>query len=184
MVSYSLKVGDYVVRINRLQATKPKFADVDENGNSISKICKQKGIYMWVDKDNNEIANRYKLINGKPMSSFTRTKETSNFREVESSEAFDLIAEQVFYVDTNNALLNKLQNENKAIKFGYTTSGFEGGIYMAYIVAERGELMMYIGNEYKSKAITEAKAEQSSRVKPKSTSNGIERAKVDDLITL
>jgi len=181
---YSLKVGDNVFRIKRIQAVKPKFADVDENGNSISKVCKQKGIYVWVDKENNEVMNRYKLINGKVMSSLTRTKETSNFKEVESSEAFDLLPEQVFYVDRNEALLNRLQEKNKALLFGYTTSGFEGGFYRAYIVAEKGELMMYCGNEYKSKAIAEAKAEQSTKVKSKATIKGVERAKADDLIKL
>ena len=183
MVWYSLKVGDNVFRIKRLQAVKPKFADVDENGNSISKICKQKSISAWVDKENNEITNRYKLINGKPMSSLTRTKETNNFKEVESKEAFDLIPEQIFYVDKNEALLNRLQEKGKALLFGYTTSGFEGGFYRAYIVVENNELMMYCGNEYKSKAIAEAKTEQISKAKSTKI-NGVERAKADDLIKL
>jgi hypothetical protein len=184
MVWYSLKVGDNTLRIKKLEATKEKWADVSENGNAITKVCKQKGNYVWIDSNGNEVPTRYKLINGKPTGSLTRTKQADKFKEVESSEAFDLIPQICFYVEGNQALLNKLQTENKAIKFAYTTSGFEGGFYRAYLVAEKGELMMYCGNAYKSQEIFQAKSEQTAKSKPKTTSNGIERAKVEDLLEI
>ena len=182
---YSLKIGDNVLRIKKLEAIKPKFDNVDEKGNDIKKVCKQKGIWGWVDNEGNEVSQRYKLINGKPMGSLTRTKEAEKYKEVESSEAFDLIPDMTFFVEGNKALFNKLEAENKALKFVYTTSGFEGGFYLGYIVAEKGDLLMYCGNAFKSKEIQEAKNEQTTKAKSKvKTTNGIERAKADDLITL
>ena len=182
MVWYSLKVGNELFRIRKLEAKKPKFQDVSENGIGIKRVCRQKGIYAWVDEANTEYATRYKLINGKVMGSLTRTKDITNFKEVEKSEAQDLISEQTFYVEGSKSFLNKLKEQNKALLFGYTTSGFEGGFYRAYIFVENDNLMMNIGNAFKSVEIAEAKNEEITKATTKKEI--VERAKVDDFIKI
>jgi len=183
-MAYNLRIGSDNFKIQRLQFEKPKWADVDEKGNEIKKVCKQKSIYAWVDTNDNEIAKRYKLINGKVMDRLTRTKEVKTYKEVDKAEAQDLIAEQTFYVESDNQFLaEKLEKENKALLFAYTTSGYEGGFYKAYLCAENGYLMMYLGNACKSKEILKTKEQNFNKIETKKDS-GIARASADDLVSL
>jgi len=182
-MAYNLRVGNNNFRLQRLQYTKPKWADVDDKGNFIKKICKQKGIYQWVDEKDKEVAKRYKSINGKVVGSMTRTKEVKTYKEVDVAEARDLIQEQTFYVECDNQFLaEQLEKDNKALLFAYTTSGFEGGFYRGYIVGENGNLIMYLGNAFKSKMILECKEQTFNKVETKP--NGIARANADDLIEI
>lgn len=186
---YNLKIGIWNIKYTGLNPVEREYESCDKDGNILSKVSGkfEKGYYM-----NNQTGERtetaFKLINGKPYAKLSKTKEVSNYKEVDVSEVDDLLTERVYLVECDT-LLQELTDSNKALKFGFTNgNGFK--YYLAYICPSKlykGYLMMYLGTTQISELIREIDEVKSKSKKLEQINiavAGINRLRVEDLITL
>jgi len=188
MVWYNLTIGTFNLKYTPLKPIEQSFPYCDENGNELKRKAKVKGEYVFVDGKGNEHKSAFRLVNGKPMAKLTKTKEVSNYKEVESNEVDDLITEKQYVVECQ-ALYNELRDNNKALKFGFTFgNGFK--VYKAYIHTSnlyKNLLFMSVGTTQKSELIKGILQEQKQSKKLQQidiTIQGVDRAKVEDLIQI
>ena len=189
MVWHDLRVGSWNCKITPLNPLEQEFEDVNEEGVKLKKIA---GNYIkgyFIDEAKGQRYDKgYKKINGKVVDKLSKTKETNNYREVERADADDLIVEHEYLVE-NDELLKDLKSSGKALKFAYCNgNGYK--VYMAYIVTSdlyEGLLFMKCGRTFKSTLIMqlqEVKAKEKMLKEIEMITKRVDRAKVEDLITL
>ena len=187
MVWYNLKIGNWTARITPINPKKEQFSDCDKDGNILNRVS---GTYTkghYEDDKGQKHETAFKLIKGNPRAKFTKTKEVNVFKEVDLKECDDLIIERQYLIECDG-LLDDLKASGKALKFGYT-SGNGYKIYYAYIKPSNydGFLEMYLGTTNKHEVILEIidGIKATNKVKQiTATLEGVERAKVEDLIEL
>jgi len=186
MVWYKLKIGLYDVRYSPIKAKEQDFPNVDKDGNGLTKVSGSFTKGHFVDKDGNKHEQAFKLIKGQARGKFTRTKEVSNYKEVDLKEVEDLIIEKQYLV-SGDLLLRDLKETNKALKFGISFGGYK--VYFAYIKPSiyEGFLEMSIGVSKKSDVVlemVEGLKEQKKTTEIIQQVAQVEKAKVEDLIEL
>lgn len=191
MVFYKLKVGNYEIRYTPLKAEVREFPFCDKDGNLLKKVIPPKPAEMktfFVDNAGNSHAVAFRLIKGQARAKLSKTKEVNNFIEVKNSEVEDLLTEK-FYVCDCALLLEKLQKERKALKFGYTAgNGYK--VYLAYLHTSElypDLLFMSLGQAQKSKLITEIVGQMKNQEKKRIVEQvvmGVNKASVDELLEI
>lgn len=189
MVWYNLRIGQYNLKYTPLKAEVKIFPYCDKDGNILKKVLptnKEKSYF--IDDKENKHDTAFRLINDKPFSKLTKTKETDNFKEVDLKEVENLLIEKTYIVDSK-FLLNDLKESNKALKFGFTNgNGFK--VYLGYIhtsILYPNLLFMSLGISLKSDLIKDIKELMNEKNKAEEITliiNGIDKAKVEDLIQI
>ena len=189
MVWYNLKIGSFNLKYSALNPREIEYPYCDMNGNALKRVVEGKGNAFFINETTQEKhLTAFRLVNGKPLAKLSKTKEVSKYKEVDNSEVDDLIIEKEYIVDCDE-LLEELNNSEKCLKFGFTFgNGFK--VYKAYIHTSRiykGFLFMSLGTTQKSEVIQELTQELKQKKKVEQidfTIQGIERAKVEDLIQI
>ena len=185
---YDLRIGSFHLRYTPMNPIEKEYPNCDSNGNALMKTTGKYEKGYYTDKQGNKLETAFKLINGKPYAKLKKTKETDNYREVDISEIDDLIIEKEC-LSVCDELLNELNETGKAIKFGFTFgNGFK--VYKCYIYPSKlykGFLFMTFGTTQKSELIQDITQELKQKNKLSQidlTIQGIDRAKVEDLIAI
>lgn len=193
MVWYNLRVGNWFIKYTPLKPKENKYPYCDDKGNLLKYVSGGFNEGYFEDSEGNRHDNHFFLINGKPYAKLDKTKETDRYIEVDRAEVDDLIIEKEYVVDSAS-LYEELSNSGKALKFGLSFGG--GGkfgsvkTYYAYIHTSelyKGYLFMSCGTTKKSEAMNEIveSMKQSEKMKQLNlTIQGIDKAKVEDLIAL
>jgi len=188
MVWYNLTIGSFKVRYTPLKPKTINYPYCDKEGNELKRIAKVKGEYVYIDSEGKEHLQAFRLVNNKPMAKLTKTKEVTNYKEVDKKEVDDLIIEKQYLVESD-LLLRELKDNDKSLKFGFTFgNGFK--VYKAYIHTSdlyKGLLFMSVGTTQKSELIQEITELQKQSKKLKEIDlviQGVDRAKIEDLIQI
>lgn len=107
-----------------------KEAYVDKDGKKLKKIQLSKGEFKFVRPDGTIAPKGYKSLNGKPVASFTKTKEVKTYDTIGLSELGYFIENDKTYLVSCDSLKSEL-NGDKAITFKYVNAGFK--VYKAVI---------------------------------------------------
>lgn len=186
---YNLRVGSWNLKYTPLNPIEKEYPYCDKDGNILSKVAGkfEKG-YFLNEKSGEKVETAFRLIKDKPMAKLSKTKETTLFKEVDISEVEDLLVERQYLVE-NDILLRELGDSGKALKFGFTNgNGFK--VFKAYIYPSKiyeGYMFMSLGTTQISeliKEIADDKAKNEKLKKIEITIQGINKAKVEDLIEL
>jgi len=189
MVWYNLKVGNYNLKYTPLSPLAKEYSNCDKDGNELKKISGkfEKG-YFLNETTQEKHDTSFKLINGKPYTKLSKTKEVEKFCEVDINEVEDLLQERVYLVE-GNTLLNDLQSKGKALKFGFTNgNGFK--VYKAYLYPSKiykGFLFMSLGTTQISELVTEIaeiKKQEDKLAEITLSITGLNQLKVEDLLTI
>jgi len=189
MVWYNLKVGDYILKYTSLTPITKEYLNCDKDGNELKRVSgKYEKGYFLNELTDEKHETSFKLINGKPYSKLSKTKEVNKFCEVDINEVEDLLQERVYLVECNS-LLNDLQSKGKALKFGFTNgNGFK--VYKAYLYLSKlykGFLFMSLGTTQISELVTELseiKKQEETLKQITLDIMGINKAQVEDLIEI
>jgi len=190
MVFYNLRVGSFNVRYTPLKPIAKEFSSCNNNGDVLKKVIEKSAITYYVDDkgikyDGDRV---FKLINNKPMAKLKKTKEVDVYKEVELSEVNNLLIEKEYFVECDS-LYSELKASGKALKFAFTFgNGYK--IYFGYIHTNPlydGFLFMSCGTTFKSDLLKEITSSQKLKKKSEQVDlviQGVDRAKVEDLISL
>ena len=186
---YNLKVGNFNIKITPLNPIEKEYPSCDKDGKLLKKVSGkfEKGHFI-----NEETGEKYdtafKLINNKPYSKLSKTKEVNTFKEVDKSEVGDLLIERQYLVE-NDTLLQELTEKGKALKFGFTNgNGFK--VYKGYLYPSevyKNYMILALGTTQISEIIKDIDEVRSQAKKLESielTLMGVDKAKVEDLINL
>jgi len=186
----NLQIGRaYRTKIYRLNVKPTEFENCDKDGNVLKKIS---GTYTkghFVNENTGEeYPTAFKLRNGKPMGKISKTKEVSNYKEVDLVEAEDLIVEKEYLV-VCDLLYDDLTSSGKALKFAFSNgNGYK--VYFAYIKPSElyeGYCVMNLGLGKKSEVITqivEGLKEQKKVKEIQTIVEGIEKVSAEELIEI
>lgn len=186
---YKLRVGTFQLKYSPLNPIENEYSYCDSKGNILKRVSGkfEKG-YFINEKTDEKHDTAFRLINNKPFAKLKKTTETDNYKEVELKEIDDLIVEKECIVFCDE-LLEELKESGKALKFGFTFgNGFK--VYKCYAYPSKlykGFLFMAFGTTQKSEIIKEITQELKQKKKADEitlTIQGIDRAKVEDLIVL
>ena len=188
MVWYNLKIGNWACKITPINPTPREYQDVDKDGNPLKRVKGEftKGYFVNEETDEKH-ENAFKLINGTPRGKLSKTKEVSNYREVELKEVENVIVEKQYLVE-GDLLLQELKESGKALKFAYTGgNGYK--VYVGYLYPSiyEGFLELACGTTLKSeviKDIIDNKAQAKKLQKIDTTIQGVDRATADELVCL
>ena len=193
MVWFNLRIGTYNIKYSGLNPIEVKYPYCDSEGKELKYISGKFDSGYFEDDKGQRHEQAFRLINGKPKSKISKTKETDNYREVEKAEVDDLIIEKQYVVE-NDKLYQDLKDSGKSLKFGMALGG--GGkfgsvkVYYAYIHTSdlyEGFLFMSLGTTKKSEQL-QALGQEITQNKKLAQLNlaisGIDKAKVEDLIVL
>lgn len=187
MVWYNLKIGNWTARYTPINPKKEQFEDCDSDGNVLKRVS---GTYTkghYENENGERFETAFKLIKGNPRAKFSKTKEVNSFKEVDLKECDELIIERQYLVECDG-LLEELKTTGKALKFGFTAgNGFK--VYFAYLKPSNydGFLEMVCGTTNKNEVILNLIEGIQAKQKVKeitATIEGVERAKVEDLLEL
>ena len=188
MVWYNLQIGKYNIKYTPLKSKTQDYPYCDKEGNALTKHIEGKRESYFLDDKGNKHLQAFRLVNGKPLAKLDKTKIVNAFKEVESNEVEDLLIEKQYLVDCD-FLLEELQNTGKALKFGFTNgNGFK--VFKAYIHSSnlyKGLLFMSLGTTQKSEIIKDIKEVMKNKSKVEKinlTIQGVDKAKVEDLIEI
>jgi len=187
MVWFNIRVGTFILKYTPFKDKKNDFPYCDKDGNALTRVSGhlEKGYFInGTTQEKHEKA--FLLINGKAFDKFNRTKETDKYKEVEQNEVLDLVNPKMYLVESEK-LFNELSESRKSLKFGISFGGQQS--YLAYVFVNPlyNCLMMYIGNAKVSEQMLEFKEIQADKQKLREmtlTITGIDKMKVEDLITL
>ena len=189
MVFYNLKVGSYELKYTPLKTTTTDYPYCDSEGNILKRVVEGKTNAFYLnEKTEEKHTTAFRLINEKPMAKLSKTKEVSNYKEVDKKEINDLIIEKEYLV-FNDLLLRDLKASGKVLKFAFTNgNGFK--VFLAFVYVNplyEDLLFMCLGNSKKSTLIKEIKELQNQKDKMKSIDlsiQGVDKARVEDLIQI
>lgn len=185
----NLKLGNFNLKITPLNPIEKEYPSCDKDGNLLKKISGkfEKGYYIN-EETGEKHDTAFKLINGKPYSKLSKTKEINVFKEVDKAEVGDLLIEKQYLVE-NDLLLEELRTKGKAIKFGFTNGNgfkvFKGYLYPSEVY--KNYMLLALGTTQISeiiKDIDEIKSQKKKLENIELTLQGINQAKVEDLINL
>lgn len=131
--------------------------------------------------------NTFILVGNDVKEKFARTSETDKFKMVEGNEKDDLVNPKQYIAECDK-LLEELKESGKALKFGISFGG-KSKPYFAIISVNPiyNTLEMWISKAKKSDQYIEYSTELADKRKLKEITvsiSGIDKAKVEDLITL
>lgn len=189
MVFYSLKLANWNIKYTPLNSITKDYPYCDSNGNILEKVTGHYEKSVFINPQTQQKHDTaFRLINNKPYAKLLKTKEVTTFKEVEISEVEDLLQERL-YLAENDELYYYLSERQKAIKFGFTNgNGFK--VYKAYLYPSKiykGFLLMSLGTTQISELITEIAEIKAQQKKADSISlilQGLDRAKIEDLIEI
>lgn len=162
-----ISIGGYQAKITKVSGTpliEISEGYVDKDGKELTEEVISKRESVWKDKEGRIIEEKFKLVNGRVMNKFKLTKEIPKERvkEVDKTEAYDLITENIYLVDCE-PLREKLQDEDKALKFHFSNgNGYK--IYIAYVTTFKEELVMYLGIDTLTNGLATISKVKSSKV--------------------
>lgn len=160
VAGYPLKI----VKVNGNPLIEIPEGYVDADGNELKEEVLSKRESHWKNADGSIVEQKFKLIKGKVMAKFKLTKDIPKDRvkEVDKTEAYDLITESIYKVDCE-PLREKLQDSDKALKFHFSMgNGFK--VYIAYLTTFRDELLMYLGIDTLTNGLSEISKVKSAKV--------------------
>ena len=168
MVKYTeVNIGGYNAKITKVNG-KPLIevseGYVDKDGNELIEEVTGKRESVWKDGKGSIVEQKFKLVNGKVFNKFKLTKEIpkERIKEVDKTEAFDLLTENIYYVECE-PLREKLLDEDKALKFHFSNgNGYK--IYIAYVTTFKDSMVMYLGIDTLSNGLETISKVKSSRV--------------------
>lgn len=188
MVWYDLKVGTFNLKITPLNPVEKEFPNCDKDGKPLKKVAGKYERGYFENEKGERFDVAFKLINGKPFAKLSKTKETKVYKEVDVKEVDDIIQEKIYLVECDD-LYNELKETGKALLFGYT-SGNGYKVYKAYIRPSelyQGFCFMVCGTTQISELMQEITETIKQKEKLKTltlTIQGVDKARVEDLITL
>ena len=188
MVWYNLKVGSWNLKYTALNPIEKEYPYCDSEGKVLEKVTGKFEKGYFLNSNGEKVDSAFRLINNKPYAKLQKTKEVTNYKEVDIKEVEDLLQERVYLIENDN-LLEELKATGKALKFGFTNgNGFK--VYKAYIYPSKlysGYLFMSLGTTQISElimAIDEVKAQKKEAEQISVTIQGVNRASVDELIAI
>lgn len=190
MVFYNLTIGKYHLKYTPLKVDESEYPYCDKDGNILKKVMETTPATprsFFINDNGEKITDVFRLINGSPRAKLDKTKEVNKFKEVEVKEVEDLLTEKEYFVECDY-LLNELKATGKALKFAFTNgNGFK--VFKAYIYVDSlyNVLFMKLGRTQKSEVLTEIMGLIENRKQAENiqvTINGVNKAKVDDLIEI
>ena len=138
-----LRIGRHIV-IQKPLTVKGLELDMDSDGKKelyvnklgqpLKKLQLQKAEYSWKNTvtDTEETGKSYKSFKGKPIASFTKSKEITQFEWVDSTEKSNFIENEKTYQLISDSLKTELiEHTGKALVFRYVNSGFK--IHKAFV---------------------------------------------------
>ena len=186
---YNLQVGKYLVKYSPLNADESEYPYCDKEGNILKRVTEGENnqIKYFADEKGNKHEIAFRLINNKPFAKLDKTKVVTTFKEVDRKEVEDLLSEKEYLVECD-FLRDELINTGKALKFGFTNgNGFK--VYKAYIYVDTlyNLLFMKLGRTQKSELLNKISQDLQNKKQIEQlnlTIQGIEKAKVEDLISI
>jgi hypothetical protein len=176
-----LKIGEWEVEVvKRIEQKREEYPYCDSEGKPVTaeRVGSSKTTYK--NQEGVILSKVYKLIGGKPYDKFKKTEKVAVYQEVPKVEAYDLI-EECSYLCKNDKLRQKLQQEDKALRFIYTSgNGYKA--YESYLMPYGNSLIMACGFGSKTQIIQailsqEAVADEESEVE-------VERANPEQLLVI
>lgn len=143
-----VNIGGYQAKITKVNGTPLIIVGegyVDKDGNELIEEVTGKRESVWKNKNGEIVEQKFKLVNNKVMNKFKLTKEIPKDRvkEVDKTEAYDLITESIYKVECE-PLREKLLDEDKALKFHFSNgNGYK--VYYAFVTTFKEDLVMYLG---------------------------------------
>ena len=191
MTWYNLKLKGFDVKITPLNPIEREYPYCDKDKNLLRKVAGKFDKGYFVNDENGEQHDKaFRLINGKALAEIPKTKDipTEKIKEVDVGEVEDLLVEKTYLVE-NDILLTELKEKGKAYKFGFSNGrGFKG--YKTYLYPSKiykNYLIMVCGTTQISEVIQdleEVKAQSKKLKEVALTIQGIDTAKVEDLIEI
>jgi len=156
-----MKIGVFDVEIvGRLFQERKSYPLCDKDGNLITTES-TKGKREYKNSEGTLISATYRLINGKAMAKFSKTRDIKRFEEVSKTEVFNLRTEEYFFCNCDS-LKEHLKQKDTALKFIYTNgNGFKA--YESYLFVFQDELVMVCGFGQLSDLLVKMKAKQSEK---------------------
>ena len=189
MVWTNLKVKNFNLKITALNPIEKEYPYCDKDGNLLRKVSGSfsKGHFIN-DATGEQHDTALRLINGKAFGKLPKTKEIKEPKEVEKAEVSDLLVEKKYLVECDG-LLTELKENGKALKFGYSNGNgykaYKGYLYPSELYKDY--LIMDLGTTQISEVIRdidEIKAQTKKLKSVELTIQGLNRAKVEDLIAI
>ena len=181
---FSLRIGQHNLRIAKL--SKERGLDLlpycSSEGKEVERKQTARAEYKTFEVETGKeyVGRLYRMIKGKPMDKLPKTKEVSVYTEVDNKEVADLRIEDIYLAEGDILLYEKLMKEKKAYKFAFSNgNGFK--VYIAYLVAEKGNLMLYLGWGFKSQLIDEMRTTTETTTNKLFVDN-VERATAESLM--
>jgi len=190
MVWYNLQIGKFLIKYTPLKADESEYPICDSEGNLLNKVSdfeNKTNKSYYVNDKNERVEVIFRLINGKPRAKLDKTKNVSNFKEVDKNEVEDLLSEKEYLVESD-FLLDELKNTNKCLKFAFTNgNGYK--VFKAYIYVDNlyDMLFMKLGRTQKSELLGSIKELQKNKQQAEQLQlkiQGVDKAKVEDLIEI
>jgi hypothetical protein len=188
MVFFSVRVGTYLVKYCPFNDNDEQYPIVDKDKNALDYVKGTRTNGYYVNPVSKErVEKTYMLVNNEPKEKFDRTKETDKFKIVEQSEIADLVNPKMYIVECDK-LKEELRATGKALKFGISFGG-KSKPYYAIVCLNMlfNTLEMWISKGKKSEQYLEYTDALKDKEKLREMTlmiEGIDKAKVEDLITL
>jgi hypothetical protein len=185
---YSVRVGTFLIKYSPFSDNDEQYLIVDKNKTPLDYIKGTRVNGYYVNPETKEkVTDLFILVNGEARQKLERTKETDKYKEVEESEANDLVNPKQYICECDK-LLNELKASGKALKFGISFGG-KSKPYYAIIFVNRlyNTLEMWISKAKKSEQYEHytQKLEDKKKLEELTLNiSGIDKAKVEDLIEL
>lgn len=188
MVTHSLQIGSWKLRVTPLVDVDRKYETVDKDGKPLEYIPGKLERGHYIDPETKqEVTKTYKLVNGKPQDKLKKTSCVEKFKEVDITEVYDLKTKHVYYVEDVPAdMLNTLKN-GKAIKIIYSTgNGFS--VYYGYVFysPRHNKILLNLGDTYISEqiAVVEGMRASNKKLDEVTIQDNVSRAKAEDMLEL
>jgi len=188
---YNLKVqtaeyGTIEGQIWSIDKDRKEFENCDSNGLSVKKIVEQKEVAHYENSEGKVVPKEQmvKLVNGKPASKLSKTKEISKYDLVSSTEAQDLLKEHYYQFVSSTPSAEKLRDfltqNDKALRFKYSNgNGYKA--YDSYLYVYHGVFVIALGYGLLSEQI-EPEAIVVSREEKKKATKLVAEATIENLM--
>lgn len=188
MVFFSVRVHTYNIKYSPFSDDDESYPIVDQNKTILEYVKGTRTNGYYINPTTKEKVDKtFMLVNGDIKEKFERTKETDRYKFVDPNEVADLVNPKMYIVECDN-LKQELMISKKALKFGISFGG-KSKPYYAIICLNPiyNTLEMWISKGKKSDQYINyiQQLEDKKRLEELTFNiSGIDKAKVEDLITL
>jgi hypothetical protein len=188
MVFFSVRVGTFLIKYSPFSDNDEQFPIVDKDKNLLDYVKGTRTNGYYINPATKEKVDKtYILVNDEVKDKLPRTKETDKFKIVDKNEIADLVNPKMYIVECDK-LKDELSITNKALKFGISFGGKSKPYYAIVCLNPIYNILeMWISKGKKSEqylSYTENLKDRQRLQEITLSIDGIDKAKVEDLITL